>query len=176
MSPWIKWLALGIVTILLGLVALNHAVLTSLAVTTFVGALLILGGVLQAVGGVAEAGAWSKIFGIALGVLMALLGVSFLSNPLAGTISLALVVTVFIAAGGILRLIFAWRLRGEPAFWLMLISGALSLLLAGYILANPGVTIALLGILLGIELIFSGAGLIALALWLRRNPPSGTGG
>lgn len=44
------------------------------------------------------------------------------------------------------------------------------MLLAGYILANFAATsTALLGILLGIELLFSGAGMIAFALFLRRR-------
>lgn len=169
MSSWMKWLGLGILLILFGLFALNHAVLTSLAVTTVVGALFIIGGAMQALAGFGETGAVHKFFSVALGVLMAVLGGSFLSDPLAGTLSLALLVTIFIAAGGVLRLVFAFRLRAEPTFWVMLLSGALSVLLAGYILANPGVSVALLGILLGIELIFSGAGLIALALFLRKT-------
>ena len=53
-------------------------------------------------------------------------------------------------------------------FWPMLISGAASVLLAGYILANFfEVAPQLLGILLGVELLFNGAGLIALAIFLR---------
>jgi len=53
-------------------------------------------------------------------------------------------------------------------FWPMLLSGALSVLLAGYILANFfDIAPQLLGILLGVELLFNGAGLVALALFLR---------
>ena len=53
----------------------------------------------------------------------------------------------------------------------MLISGALSILLAGYILANfARASVNLLGILLGIELLFNGAGLIVLAFFLRTHP------
>ena len=87
--------------------------------------------------------------------------------PIVRAISLAIVVTIFIAAGGILRLFYSFQIRGTPYFWLMLISGALSLLLAIYIVANPAVTVALLGILLGIELIFNGVGLVALGLHRR---------
>jgi len=174
-TPWLKWTLLGVVSILFGIFALNHAVLTSLAVTTVVGALFVIAGGVQTVAGIAETGLGTKLFAVGLGVLLALLGLSFLSNPLAGTVSLAILVTAFIAAGGVVRLVFAWRLRTTPAFWLMLISGVLSVLLAGYILANPGVTIALLGLLLGIELIFNGAALVALGLWLRQQPRQGEG-
>jgi len=167
MSDWLKWVLLGVVSIVFGIFALNHAVLTSLSVTLVVGALLLISGIVQVVAGFGEEGAGSKILSILLGVVLALLGISFLANPFSGTISLAIVVTIFIAAGGILRLFYSFQIRGTPYFWLMLISGALSLLLAIYIVANPAVTVALLGILLGIELIFNGVGLVALGLHRR---------
>ena len=55
-----------------------------------------------------------------------------------------------------------------PFFWLMLISGGISILLAGYMFANfSALALSLLGILLGIELLMNGASLIALAFFLR---------
>jgi len=59
-------------------------------------------------------------------------------------------------------------MRDTPLFWPMLLSGAISVLLAGYIFANFfEIAPQLLGILLGIELLLNGAGLVALALFLR---------
>ncbi len=52
----------------------------------------------------------------------------------------------------------------------MLISGAFSVILAGYIVANFfEIAPSLLGLLLGIELLLNGMGLIILALFLRTN-------
>lgn len=166
MSDWLKWLLLGILSILFGLFALNHAVLTSISVTIVVGALFLVSGIVQAIAGFGDEGVWNKILSIGLGVLMTLLGFSFLTDPFSGTISLALLVTIFIAAGGFLRLFFAFQIDGTGR-WLMLLSGVLSLGLAIYIFANPELTAAVLGILLGVELLFNGAGLIALALSMR---------
>ena len=83
--------------------------------------------------------------------------------------SLTLLVTILFAASGIARLITSFQMRATAFFWPMLISGALTLLLVGYIGANffevaPG----LLGVLLGIELIFNGIGLVVLAFFLRK--------
>ena len=167
MAVWLKWLLLGVLSIVLGIVALSHSVLTSLAVTTFVGALVLISGIVQVIAGFGDEGLWNKILSIGLGLLLTILGISFLANPFSGTITLALLVTFFIGASGILRLIFAWQMKDTPYFWMMLISGALSVFLAIYILMHPQITIALLGILLGIELLFNGAGLIVLALFTR---------
>jgi uncharacterized membrane protein HdeD (DUF308 family) len=169
MWDWLKWILLGILSIVFGIFALNHAVLTSLSVTLVVGALFVVSGIVQAVAAFWEEGAGSKILSLLLGVVLALLGLLFLANPFAGTITLAIAVTAFIAASGILRLVFSYQIRGAPEFWLMLIAGILSVALALYIFFNPQLTVVLLGILLGIELIFNGAGLIALGLYKRRN-------
>jgi uncharacterized membrane protein HdeD (DUF308 family) len=170
MSDWFKWMLLGVLSIIFGVLALNHAVVFSLAITTVVGALFLISGIIQAVAGFWDEGMGSKALSILLGLVMALLGYSFLANPLSGTISLALLVTIFIAAGGVLRLMFAFQMKGSPVFWGMILSGILSLGLAIFILFNPAATVALLGILLGVELIFNGIGLVALGLWKRTHP------
>ncbi len=177
MSDWLKWVLLGALFIVFGVFALNHAVLTSLSVTIVVGALLLVAGIGQGIAGFGESGAGSKILSILLGLVLALLGLSFLANPFAGTISLAVLATILIGAGGALRLAFATQIRGTPFFWMMLLSGALSVALALYIAFTPEVTAVLLGVLLGVELILSGAGMIALGLHRRRAPDAGaTGG
>ncbi|MEO1681444.1 MAG: DUF308 domain-containing protein [Pseudomonadota bacterium] len=167
MSDWLKWVLLGLLSILFGILALNHAVIASVSITLFVGAMFLVSGIIQAIAGFGEEGAFSKVLAIAMGVLMTILGFSFLVNPLQGTISLALVVTIFILAAGVVRLAFAFQMRGTGFFWMMLLSGLLSVGLGFYILANPGLTVALLGILLGVELLFNGAGLVALGLFKR---------
>jgi membrane protein HdeD len=163
-----KWLILGILSLIFGLFCLGNAVAASMAVTTVTGALLLLAGVFQIVAGFGDEGFGAKLMSFLLGALLAVLGLSFLFNPLESMISLALLVTILLAANGIVRLVLAFRMRGTRFFWMMLLSGALSVLLAGFIIANfATASVTLLGILLGVELVFNGAGLIALALFLR---------
>jgi uncharacterized membrane protein HdeD (DUF308 family) len=70
----------------------------------------------------------------------------------------------------------AFKMKQTPLFWPMLLSGAVSVLLAGYIIAHFfEIAPALLGILLGIELLFNGTGLIAFALFLRMAKDTFTG-
>jgi uncharacterized membrane protein HdeD (DUF308 family) len=168
MSPFAKWLVLGILSILFGLFCLGNAVAASMAVTTLTGALLLVAGVFQFIAGFGDERTGSKLMAFLIGALLAFLGLSFLFNPLEGAISLALLVAILLAANGVVRIVLAWRMRGTQYFWPMLISGALSLLLAAYIFANFGTaSVTLLGVLLGIELLVNGAGLIALAFFLR---------
>lgn len=168
MSDWLKWTLLGALSIVLGILALNYAALTSLSVTLLVGAFFIVAGIAQAAVGVGERSAGSKALAVLLGAVMAVLGASFLINPFAGTISLSIVVTALIAASGVLRLIHGWEMRGTRTFWMMIVTGLVSLVLAAFVLFNPSVTMVLLGIVLGVELIVNGAALVALG-WHRRS-------
>ena len=171
MKQWVKWLLLGILSLAFGIFVLGNTVAASLAVTTLTGVMFLISGGFQIFAGLSAEGMASKVFTVALGVLMVLLGGSFLLNPVDGAVSLATLVTVLLVAGGIVRIVFARRMRDTQFFWPMLISGALSILLAGYILANfATASVNLLGILLGIELLFNGAGLIVLAFFLRMHP------
>jgi uncharacterized membrane protein HdeD (DUF308 family) len=173
MKPWVKWLILGVLSVLFGIFCLGNAVAASMAVTTVTGALLLVAGVFQIAAGFGDSGFGSKAMSFLLGALLAVLGISFLFNPLQGMISLALLVTILLAANGIVRIAFAFRMRTTRFFWPMLISGALSVLLAMFILANfATASVTLLGILLGVELLFNGAGLIALAFFLRSARPT----
>ena len=168
MKIWVKWLILGILSVAFGFFVLSNPIAASVAVTTLAGIMFALAGIFQIFGGFGEDGIFGKLLGIGLGILMLILGLSFMFNPLEGVISLATLVTILFAASGITRLVSSFQMKETVFFWPMLISGALSVLLAGYIVANFfAVAPELLGLLLGIELLFNGMGLIILALFLR---------
>jgi uncharacterized membrane protein HdeD (DUF308 family) len=170
MKIWVKWLVLGVLSLAFGIFVLANPVAASIAVTTLAGIMFILAGAFQVFGGVGEDGIFAKILGIALGILMLFLGLSLTLHPLEGMISLATLVTILFAASGITRLISAFQMQKTSFFWPMLISGAFSVILAGYIVANFfEIAPSLLGLLLGIELLLNGMGLIILALFLRTN-------
>lgn len=135
-----------------------------MAVTTLTGAALMVSGGIQIADGLSNTDSVSgKIFVILMGLLMALLGMNFLLKRLERAISPTMLIIMLMAASGIVRLIFAWRMRTSSFFWPMLVSGAISLLLAGYILTNFGAaTLTSLGAILGIELLMNGFSLIVI--------------
>ncbi|WP_108261157.1 HdeD family acid-resistance protein [Mangrovicoccus ximenensis] len=171
MKTWLKWLLVGAVSVAFGILALSNTVIASVSVTILTAILLSVAGVFQIIAGLTESGMGNKIWNVILGAMLLFLGVSFWTNPLEGTISLALLVTIFIAAGGVLRMVLAWQMRKSQYFWAMLVSGAASILLAALIFADfAALSVQVLGIFLGIELLFSGFSLIVLAFFLRRHP------
>lgn len=171
MKQWMKWVLLGLLSLICGVIVLGNTVLASIAVTTLTGTLFLVAGGMQIVGGLGEESTGSKLFSIGMGALAAVLGISFVFNPLQGAISLALLITILLAVSGGARIVFAWTMKQTQFFWPMLISGALSILLAGYIIANfAAASVQLLGVLLGVELLFNGLGFVVLGFFLRSHP------
>lgn len=168
MKTWVKWLILGVISVAFGIIVLSNPVAASVTVTVLAGIMFVLSGGFQIFAGLGEEGMGGKLLGIGLGLLMLVLGVSLMFHPLQGVISLTLLVAILFAFSGGTRLVTSFQMRETPFFWPMLLSGALSVLLAGYIFANfASVAPSLLGILLGIELLFNGIGLIMLAFFVR---------
>ncbi len=173
MSESLKWSLLGLVSIIFGVLVLGNAVIASLAVATLTGALLLAGGVMQFIGGLSVQGMGHKVFAWITGAVMGFLGWSFLSNPLQGVISLSMLILVLLVVGGVMRILFSFRMSGTILFLPMIVSGVLSLVLAAIIWGNfkaePASMLNLLGILLGVEMLFNGFGLIFVGMFAKKT-------
>lgn len=167
-----KWILMGILVVVLGGVVLGNTAVASVAVAVMAGVMLLIGGGLQVVGGFSVEEMWGKVFAWIMGILMLMLGWSLLAHPLQGVISLTLALLILLVAGGFARILVSFRMSGTGYFWPMLLSGVLSLVLASVIWTNaqaePTVLFNLLGLLLGIEMVLDGFGLIFFGLFARR--------
>ncbi|MEM6658279.1 MAG: DUF308 domain-containing protein [Pseudomonadota bacterium] len=174
MSDWVKWLLLGLLSIAFGIFVLGAPVVASVAVTVVTGVLLLIMGGFQIVGGFTVEGAGNKILSLIMGAVMLFLGWSFLDHPLQGTLTLAVVMLILFMAGGIARVILSFQMRGTQFFWPTMISGILSIVLAGliwtYVGSEPSVLMSILGIFLGIEMLFNGFGLVFMAFFVKNAP------
>ena len=85
-------------------------------------------------------------------------------------------VLILFMAGGIARIILSFQMRGTQYFWATLISGLMSIVLAVLIwrfaATDPAVLLQLIGILLGIEMLFNGLGLVFMAFFVKNAPKS----
>jgi len=87
--------------------------------------------------------------------------------------SLTLMLGASLAASGITRIILAFSMKRETPWIWVAVSGVITLLLGLLILARwPVSSIYILGMFLGIDLVFAGAGWIGLGLGLRRATPA----
>jgi uncharacterized membrane protein HdeD (DUF308 family) len=168
MKPSLLLILLGVVLGLFGILALVNPLAASIAVTTLVGVAFLIGGVVQLWLAFSDQTDPHRIWTGIVGAVALLAGISLLANPLGGMISLTLLLGVLFLMTGVARLIVAFRLRQTPVFWLLLLSGAASVLLGVLIFGNfAAAATTLLGLLLGVQLLAEGVALIALGLAAR---------
>jgi uncharacterized membrane protein HdeD (DUF308 family) len=168
-----KWgwiVALGIVYLIAGLIALGSVVMATVASVLVVGVMMIIAGVAE-VFNAFQVKSWGKfLLWALLGVLYIIAGFVAFENPLLAAAVLTLVLGATLVASGIMRIVLAFGMKQEtPWIWVVL-SGVITLLLGLVILAHwPVSSLYILGLFLGIDLIMAGAGWIGLGLGLRRR-------
>lgn len=169
-GEWLWFVLLGVALILLGGVALGSVVTASIAAAVVIGSLILLGGLVEAVGAFWSRG-WSGTFlHLLSGVLSIVVGLLFLRAPVGALEALTLLTAGFLLVGGIFKIVAAASYRFAAWGWPMA-GGLVEVALGGLILAEwPGSAFWVLGTFLGISLIFRGANWIALGLALRSRP------
>ncbi len=171
---WALFLIEGIILVILGLAAIALPPIATLAFTIIIGWIFLISGVVglfTTFWARHVPGFWwsliSAIIGIGAGVVLLLW-------PITGTLSLTLVLIAFFVIEGIVSIMYAIEHRNQlTGRWgWMLVSGIIDLILAGIIFAGlPGTAEWALGLLVGINMLFGGAALIAMAL-AARHPAS----
>lgn len=159
----------GVIALIGGFLALFNPLAATLTATALAGWVFVLVGVLQIVAVFSGEGWGAKILYAIMGVVFLLLGANLLGEPLAGVLSLTLLVAILFLVGGVIKIGMSFAL-GLGQFWPLAVSGVLSLILASMIFTNfPGSAVVTLGLLLGVELLSTGVSLISFGLAARRS-------
>jgi uncharacterized membrane protein HdeD (DUF308 family) len=168
---WTLFLVEGAILLALGLVAVMVPMVATVAVEIIVGWLILVSGIVGLVTTFymrRAPGFWWSLFSALIGTVA---GVVLLLWPLNGALSLTLILTAFLAFEGIVSIMFALDHRRELSgrWGMMLLSGIVDLILAGFIFSGlPGTAAWAIGLLVGINLVFGGSAVIAMALHARR--------
>ncbi len=170
---WIWLLAFGILLTVCGTAAVVFPALTILATFT---ATVVLGIVLM-VAGIATivasfwAGKWSGwLVQLLVGILYLVVGYMITEKPLQSAMALTLFVATFCIVAGVFRVIAALVLRFPYWGW-SLLNGMVTFLLGVVIYRHfPEAAIWMLGLLIGLEMLFHGWTWIMLALAVRDLP------
>lgn len=169
---WGVFLAEGIILVLLGMGAIVVPIIAGLATTVFLGWLFLMAGVLGLVATFRARNAPGFGWSLASAIAALIAGGILLWNPLQGLVTLTYVLIAFFIVDGIFIIILALSHRRELSGkweW-MLFNGVIDLILAGIIISGlPGTLVWALGLLVGIDLVFGGAALIAMALEARKS-------
>jgi uncharacterized membrane protein HdeD (DUF308 family) len=163
---WI--IALGVIYLLAGLIALSSVALATVASVFVVGIMMLIAGAAEVINAF-QLKSWGKfLLWVALGLLYIVAGFATFENPLLAAALLTLMLGAALVASGVMRIVLAFSMKeGMPWMWVAL-SGVITILLGGVILAHwPVSSLYILGIFLGIDLVFAGVGWIFVGLGLK---------
>jgi uncharacterized membrane protein HdeD (DUF308 family) len=170
-KSWIWFVLLGIALVIVGFVAVGSAVLATLATTVFLGFLLLFGGGIE-IASAFLSGRWRAFFThLLVGILYVILGIFMIEKPLTAAAGLTLLVGAAFLVGGVFRIVLAFTQNFQYRF-LVLLNGAVMTVLGFLIWRGwPEDTLWIIGLFVGIELIFDGAMWIAFGLGVRTMLP-----
>jgi uncharacterized membrane protein HdeD (DUF308 family) len=167
---WGWLLALGILMIILGVLAIGAPTYATLAVQAALGWILIIGGIAEGIHAFMAQGWRGFLLELLSAILYVVVGVLLLTNPVGGALALTIVLAVFLVVEGIFKIIMAMRVRDHRGWGWLLASGILSLILGVLIWAEwPASGLWVIGLLVGIQLLFTGWSLVMLALAARAH-------
>lgn len=162
-------IALSILMIVAGLLAIAIPPAAGLAVTVLVGWLLIFSGVAHLIFGWHMRTAGGMIWEILLGLLYIFIGGYILYQPVAGLESLTLALAIYLLIEAILEFMLGFLVRALPGSGWLIFDGIITLILAIMIFKTwPWSTAWVIGTLVGVSMLFSGISRLAISMAARR--------
>jgi uncharacterized membrane protein HdeD (DUF308 family) len=172
---WMMFLIEGIILVILGAIAIIIPPLATQFVAALIGWLFLISGVV----GFYMTFRLRQVPGFWWSLVSALLGVAagliLLLRPVTGALSLTLVLIVFFILEGVASIMYGLDHRRELSgrWGWMVASGIIDLVLAAIIFAGlPETAEWAIGLLVGINLVFGGVAMIAMALHARDIDPN----
>jgi uncharacterized membrane protein HdeD (DUF308 family) len=173
---WWQLLVLGVISVILGLLAISATVIATMASVMVFGILLVVAGITEIIHSFVARSGRSFALHVLAAVLYLFAGVFIIEDP----VQAAVVLTLFLAAaffvGGVMRVIFAFSLDSPARSWVLL-NGVIDVLL-GIMIFNrwPDASLWVIGLFVGIDLLFHGWTWIVLGWTLRRHQVSAPAG
>jgi uncharacterized membrane protein HdeD (DUF308 family) len=165
---WGWLLAVGILMIIMGVFAIGAPVVATVAVQIMLGWILVIGGIAEGIHAFMAQGWRGFLLELLSAILYLVVGIVLLVNPIEGALALTIVLAAFLVVEGIFKIVMAMRVRDHGGWGWLLASGIVSLTLGVLIWAQwPVSGLWVIGLLVGVQLLFTGWALIMLALAAR---------
>ena len=162
---WKALMAVGVVAIFIGCVAIVVPEVASVGTAIFIGWILVIAGAFLVAGAFMAHSIGSVILRLIWALLTVIVGLWLIVEPHNGTLTLTLVLGIYFLFMGLTRIAVAFAARGQEGAGLVGLSGVAGLLVGILVLAKfPSSADWAIGLLVGIDLIFAGWTLTSVAL------------
>ena len=153
----------GILVLLLGVFCMAVPWIPGMGIVIMVGIALLATGVIQLIFAFQSDSFGTGAFRVLFGLLAAFMGGWLISKPGAGLAALTLFLAAWFFVDGVYAIVAAIRWRPNKGWGMLLISGIVSIILALMIYHEfPESSLWLVGVLVGVRLLFAGLTMIIL--------------
>lgn len=168
---WKYFIIVGVIVALAGLGATSLPVMAGVTISTIIGTLLLITGLVQ-VYHTFRIHSWKEKIWYVLSALFYIVGGLFiLFNPLEGLMTITTIMVVVMIFNGLTRMIFGFTNKNLPGSGMVILSGLLSVAIGGYfffLLDNPEFSLSLLGTFVGVSLIMEGVSFVFLGVKMKK--------
>ena len=175
-KSWKLLLTAGIISAVLGAIAIIVPPLASVTITLLVGILLLIGAVAYVAEAISRGTTGHRIWSFIVAIIYVIAGVWLIVNPVSGTITLTWVLAIFFLMLGLFRILAGVAGRGTmPNSGWTIVNGFLAVIIAVMVLADlPSSAAWAIGLLVGIQLLFDGIMMISAGMAAKKLSESGT--
>jgi uncharacterized membrane protein HdeD (DUF308 family) len=168
-SHWKLFLLQGILMLLLGLLAVALPNISTLGIEQLVGWLFIVGGFIRTASIIRKHHLPAFWWSLSSSVIAMALGVLLVTRPMQGVITLAIVMTILFVIEGVAAIFVALEFRPYLRNWIWTLLGGLVTLMLAYLIWEgwPNTATWMIGLYVGINMIFLGTSLIFTAIAAR---------
>src|SRR5262245_6718727 len=162
-------IVLSVLIMIAGFLAIAVPYIGGIAFTLVVAWMLIFAGVLHIVYAFRSGRAGAAVWQVLLGIVYGFIGIYILMNPVAGLAGLTFAIAVYLFAEAVIECVMSYQLRPLPGAGWLLFDGIVSFILAVMIFYTwPSSSAWVVGVLVGISMLFSGMTRLMLTLAARR--------
>ena len=167
---WGWLLALGVLLLILGIIALADSVATTVVSALVFGWVLLIAGVVEGVQAFRHRASGHLLLHVLNAVLAIVVGVLLLQHPVAGAIGLTLMLAIYFVVAGVFRIVAAWSTHAPGRGW-AIFNGIVTLVLGLMVWSQwPVSGLWVLGMFIGIDLIITGWSQVMSAMAVRSLP------
>jgi uncharacterized membrane protein HdeD (DUF308 family) len=161
---------LSILLMILGILAIFSPIVASAFFTSFMGWVTLISGVMMIIGSFVSKPVRGFWLNLIVGIFYVIAGFYILSNLIEAVVVLTLTFGILFIVEGIFTIVIGFTNKaGQSGSWLVILNGIVTLLLGILVLNNwPSSALWLIGLYVGISLLFSGISLFFAALVTRR--------
>jgi uncharacterized membrane protein HdeD (DUF308 family) len=162
----------GVLATIIGVVAIVVPAVASVATAIFIGWILIAASAFIMVDAFSVKDRGRMALRIVFALLTFAAGLYLVAAPLRGTFTLTVVLVMWFMVTGCVRLVIGIAERGVPGWWLTVLGGVLSIVLGIFIAEQlPSSASWAIGLVVGVDMLFAGTTLVALAVRLKSLVP-----